>query len=217
MVAKTHRIAGSVIAMGSYMYFRSKGMVGQELNSEVIEFLAFYASAYYGSVFPDIDHHGDSNPCKDPLSMMINRTLHLTSSRRKKGKKNGILGIFDARHRSWQTHSELPLILIIIALSFMQMGFGYMMLFGFGVGVFAHILMDLQTSGGVPVFLFMLVNKILGKKILPEKIRLVPRWKFFKTDEKFEEWVYIFMSFVSVGLAFWLVFGSFIQEFLKEI
>ena len=212
MMGRTHRVCGGLVALGGYIAFKKAGMLDPNIN-DITELITIYAASYYGSVAADNDHVWESSPLKDPFSWLLNKILHLTTPIRKKmeemGKRKSItyslLGVFDARHRSWQTHSELPLILIGMALYLMPRGFEWTMLMGFGLGYLSHALMDMLSVGGYNIVIFQIANKILKRQVLPPKIRLVPRNSFFATGGRFEEGVYRVLNFSTILVAIWVV------------
>ena len=218
MLGKTHRRAGAVISLGGYLLFKQFGLLDPNLR-DITELITLYAASYYGSIFADIDQPWQSCPCHDPLSRIINKGLHLTSKRLRKmreeksdrGLKEGrvykILSVFDARHRSWQTHSELPLLIILYGLIKLPRGFEWTMLMGFFVGYLSHMFMDMLSVDGYNFLTAKILNKLLRHKVLPEKIRLVPKSKFFITDGVFEKLVTRGLNFTSIVLAL-IIVGS---------
>lgn len=212
MMGKTHRASGGLIALGGYLAFKHYGMLDPQI-ADVTELITLYASAYYGSVVADNDHVWESSPLRDPLSWVFNKVLHLTTPLRKKMESNKMnkglvyhaLGLFDARHRSWQTHSEVPLLLIGLALYLLPRGFEWTMILGFGLGYISHALMDMLSAGGYNIFIFQMINKMFKRRILPSKIRLVPKTQFFVTDGVFEQGVYKVLNFTTILAAIWVV------------
>lgn len=212
MMGKTHRASGGLIALGGYLAFKHFNMLDPQI-ADVTELITLYASSYYGSVVADNDHVWENSPLRDPLSWVFNKVLHLTTplrkrmeaSKRGKGLLYNLLGLFDARHRSWQTHSEIPLILIGLALMGMQRGFEWTMVLGFGMGYLSHAVMDMLSVGGWNIFSFQMINKLCKRRILPSKIRLVPKTQFFVTDGLFEQGVFKVLNFVTILLAIWVV------------
>lgn len=213
MMGKTHRAAGGLIALSGFVVAKRYGLLNPAIN-DVTELLLLYGTSYYGSIAADNDHVWVSSPCNDPLSWIINKILHLTTPIRKemeeKGIDKGIIyklsGVFDARHRSWQTHSELPLLIILYFLSIMNRSYEWILLLGFGLGYLSHALMDMLSSGGYHLLIAKIINKAIHKRVLPDKIRLVPRDRFFNTGGTFEAGVYRVINFCSTLLALYVVY-----------
>ena len=109
MQGKTHRIGGVLCAATGYVLLSSKGLLLKDVNP-LLQLAVMYPFAIYGSVMPDLDHHWESAPVRDPVSWGINKVLHLANGKSNIAKP---LKLFDAKHRSWQTHSDIFLILLI--------------------------------------------------------------------------------------------------------
>lgn len=206
MTGATHRVGGVVCALAGYTILEQKGMLISDVNP-LLQLAVMYPFAIYGSTVSDLDHHWESAPSKDIVSFCINKILHLTTNFRKKTKsKNPILGIFDAKHRSWQTHSDLFLILMIF-LSMYAIGGSItsansiimkLVFTGFILGVISHLILDMITPEGIWCTLSTVLSKVCKIKI-PEKIHLVPKTKFFATGgswERFVRWFLWVISFI---------------------
>lgn len=204
MQGNTHRVGGMLCALAGYSLLESKGMLIGNV-SPLLQLTVIYPFALYGSTFPDLDHHSESAPSKDIVSVIVNRVLHLTSGIRKStGKSNPVLKIFDAQHRSWQTHSDLFL-LICIALSAFLIGSSSvdangiilkLVAVGFILGVISHMILDMLTPQGIWSVVLVGISKVLGFKKFPQKISLVPKAKFFSTGSKWEDLIRYLMWIV---------------------
>ncbi len=231
MEGPTHRKAGVACCLLGYCILKSKGLL-IEGTSPIAQVVVMYPFAIFGSVAPDMDHNEESNPCKDVVGVVINKILHIqTPARKAKEKLSGkkspvepfrIKDTFDARHRSWQTHSDLFLFIFLFILHNMlttpQVSFDTliwrMCLTGFVLGIVSHYIMDMMTTEGIWSIITCFINKLYkkvskskkSKGILPEKIRIVPNSKFFCTDGPWEKitgkllWVMSFILLIYVIL-----------------
>lgn len=208
MTGKTHRVGGMVCCFAGYSLLSSKGMQISGV-SPITQVVMMYPFALFGSVLPDLDHNADSAPSKDIISVIINRVLHLkTKSRQLKEKVVGkevkakpfdIRDTFDARHRSWQTHSDLFLaIFLVIYANLVAKITGnvdnivwLMILQGMILGIISHMILDMLTPEGIWSLVFVVLNKVMKKSKkrikFPEKIHLVPSKEFFATDGPWEK------------------------------
>lgn len=191
MEGKTHRLGGVLCALIGYSVLDSKGLLIDGVNP-LLQLTVFYPFALYGSVVSDLDHGWQSAPEKDPVSFVINKVLHLTTGIRKKtGRKVSPLGIFDAKHRSWQTHSDLFLAVLVSLFVWMLNGSAdsingvifRLVATGFIMGVISHLILDSLTPEGI---WFIIPSIIRRKKVA---FRLVPKSKFFSTGGSWESLV----------------------------
>lgn len=194
MTGKTHRVGGMLGCLAGYSILESKGML---LNgvSPLVQLTVMYPFAIYGSVVSDLDHNWHSAPSKDIVSYGINKVLHLTTNVSDSVKKKfPVLNLFDAKHRSWQTHSDVFLVLMILLSSMLINGSSgsidgvvlKLVFTGLMLGIVSHLFLDLLTPEG----LWSLLGKVLSKTKVTksfEKIHLVPKTKFFATGGKWEE------------------------------
>jgi membrane-bound metal-dependent hydrolase YbcI (DUF457 family) len=217
MQGKTHRVGGVLCALAGYSILESKGMLISDV-SPLLQLTVMYPFAIYGSIFSDLDHNPHSIPSKDIVSVGVNRILHITSKLNKDNKSDNILiQIFDADHRSWQTHSDLFLI-ICIALSVGLIGGGIdsandiilkLVATGFILGVISHLILDLLTPEGIWFMFGTVISSLSEHKINPKKIHLVPKSSFFATGGQWEKMVRITMWIVS-----FILFGRIIYFLL---
>lgn len=211
MQGKTHRVGGMLCALAGYSILESKGMLINDVNP-LLQLTVMYPFAIYGSTFSDLDHHWESAPSKDVVSFLINKLLHLTTNLRKK-VKIPLLGIFDAKHRSWQTHSDLFLILISYlsyrAVSGSAVTGNTLILklvsTGFLLGVISHMILDMLTPEGIWCIGLSGV-KAVTKANVPQKIRLVPKSSFFSTGGKWEDIVRKVMWVICFILLFRIIY-----------
>lgn len=214
MTGKTHRVGGMLGALAGYTILEQKGLLISNVDP-IAQLVVMYPFAIYGSVFSDLDHHWQSAPSKDIFSFIINKVLHLTTGiRKRKGKINPALRVFDAQHRSWQTHSDLFLLLICLV-SYQVMGIWdgtatglicRLISMGFLIGVISHLVLDSITPEGIWSVLLVITGKVTGIKKIPKKIHFVPKTEFFATGGKWEDlvrqimWVVCFMLLVRILL-----------------
>ena len=198
MTGKTHRVGGMLCVLGGFTYLESKGLLLRNVNP-LLQLTVMYPFALYGSIVSDLDHNANSIPSKDIVSVAINRVLHLTSGLNEStGGRNKVFGILDAKHRSWQTHSDLFLVALIYALYQMVMEtklatvesvIWSLVGMGFILGVISHLVLDMITPEGIWSFILVGISKVTGKKLIPKKLRLVPDSKFFSTGGPWESLV----------------------------
>jgi len=206
MTGKTHRIGGMLCCLAGFSLLENKGILIQGVNP-ISQLVVMYPFSIFGAIVSDQDHHFESAPAKDLVGYGINKVLHLTTPLRKKkeklkeehhigsGKLNPVLSVFDAKHRSWQTHSDLFL-LIFMYLSWFLMFRKItvtaddvilrLVTVGLSIGVLSHMILDLITPEGLWSFIKIALNKLFGLK-LRNHISLVPNLKFFATGGKWEK------------------------------
>lgn len=198
MTGKTHRVGGMLCVLGGFTYLESKGLLLRNVNP-LLQLTVMYPFALYGSIVSDLDHNANSIPSKDIVSVAINRVLHLTSGLNEStGGRNKVFGILDAKHRSWQTHSDLFLVALMYALYQMVMEtklatvesvIWSLVGMGFILGVISHLVLDMITPEGIWSILLVGVGRVTGNKVMPKKLRLVPDSKFFSTGGPWESLV----------------------------
>jgi membrane-bound metal-dependent hydrolase YbcI (DUF457 family) len=183
-------------------------MVMQDVNP-LLQLTVMYPFAIYGSVVSDLDHNWNSAPAKDPISKGINGLLHLTTGIRKKtGSKNPILSVLDAKHRSWQTHSDLFLFVFVALGIFLSGGdtnnantiILKLVSMGFVLGLISHLVLDSLTPAGI----WCIIPSIIGRRRVA--FRLVPKTKFFATGGSWELIVRTIMYFVIIILGIYIVY-----------
>lgn len=208
MQGNTHRVGGALSCLLGYTILYNKGMVMQDVNP-LLQLTVMYPFAIYGSVVSDLDHNWNSAPAKDPISKGINDLLHLTTGIRKKtGSKNPILSVLDAKHRSWQTHSDLFLFVFVALGIFLSGGdisnantiILKLVLMGFVLGLISHLVLDSLTPAGI----WCIVPSIIGRRRVA--FRLVPKTKFFATGGSWELIVRTIMYFVIIILGIYILY-----------
>lgn len=208
MQGNTHRVGGALSCLLGYTILYNKGMVMQDVNP-LLQLTVMYPFAIYGSVVSDLDHNWNSAPAKDPISKGINGLLHLTTGIRKKtGSKNPILSVLDAKHRSWQTHSDLFLFVFVALGIFLSGGdisnantiILKLVLMGFVLGLISHLVLDSLTPAGI----WCIIPSIIGRRRVA--FRLVPKTKFFATGGSWELIVRTIMYFVIIILGIYILY-----------
>lgn len=224
MEGKSHRVGGVLAALGGYYILKEQGFLIEGVTP-LVQLAIIYPFSIVGSLLPDQDHHDNSAPMKDVISMSFCKVLHLTTGLRKRMLSMGVsekaiwyrlLGIFDARHRSWQTHSDLSFAVVCLLLLRLMSGSGGLLTaegivlrlisMGLVLGLISHLVLDMLTPSGVWFLGGVLVNKLVGHRVLPEKIRFVPNSKFFATGGKWEELWRFGMGVASFLLFFYLMY-----------
>lgn len=208
MEGKTHRIGGMLCCLGGYTILESKGMLLGDV-SPLVQLAVMYPFAIYGSVVSDLDHNWHSAPCKDVISLGINKILHLTTPiREKTNSKSFLVSLFDARHRSWQTHSDLFLfVLIVVANSILSSTVNSadqviirLITTGLVLGIISHLVLDMLTPEGVWSIVTTILGKITKYKKIPKKIHFVPNTPFFRTGGTWEKIIRYIMWIVCIFL-----------------
>ena len=207
MTGKTHRIGGVLCCLAGYSLLQSKGYLIQGV-SPLVQLTVMYPFSIYGSIVSDLDHNPKSIPAKDPFSVGINKILHLSTGICKKASEgnknlNPLLSVLNAKHRSWQTHSDLFLILAVMLSHWLLNGtfsgvdviIIRLISLGLILGIMSHMILDMLTPEGIWSLVSIAVSKLTGIKT-PKKLHLVPSKKFFATDGPWEECVRKIMLFV---------------------
>lgn len=208
MQGNTHRVGGALSCLLGYTILYNKGMIMQDVNP-LLQLTVMYPFAIYGSVVSDLDHNWNSAPAKDPISEGINGLLHLTTGIRKKtGSKNPILSVLDAKHRSWQTHSDLFLFMFVLLGIWLCSGTVVnanliilkLVSIGFILGLISHLILDSLTPQGI----WCIIPSIIGRKKVA--FRLVPRTKFFATGGSWEVLIRTVMYISIIILGIYIVY-----------
>lgn len=217
MQGNTHRVGGMACALTGYVVLERKGMLIRDV-SPLLQLAIMYPFAIYGSIFPDLDHNQDCIPSRDIVSLSINKILHLTSGiRRKSGDKlsNPVLAVFDAQHRSWQTHSDLFLLFCVaLYTGFMSEGVSTandvilkLIFTGFMLGAISHMVLDMLTPAGIWCVGLSALSGATKSESIPRKIRLVPKSKFFATGGAWETLVRYLLWAVCIYVFCTIVYG----------
>lgn len=247
MTGETHRAGGVLCSVVGFVLLRENGLLLPDVN-EFIQLSVIYPYCYLASTASDLDHHWDSCPNKDAPSWFINKVLHLTTPVQKKldeklsnsEKKTNwfykFSSLFSAKHRSWQTHSDLTLFVFVALLFAVMQGkfssFGTidtailsLILTGVCLGIIAHFILDMLTPQGVWSVLFVAINKLLSivthknVHLLPEKVHFVPKMKCFATDSDWETFICKLLKVLTVVsvlyVLFWIAFPDIIPFILN--
>lgn len=216
MQRDTHRMGGMFFSAVGFVLLKDNGLLLQDVNL-FTQWLLIYPFCQWGSTSLDLDHHWASCPSKDYPSYMINKALHLTRPIEKKTESNKSSNIYklshalNARHRSWQTHSEFILVILLLVMSSLMHGRFFnlgavdvavlrLALTGLCLGTIAHLFLDMLTTDGIHLLVGKIVNKLLfkGNHVLPEHLRLVPKKVHFFSSEKWEKIAYKIMRLLTV-------------------
>lgn len=218
MTGKTHRVGGMLCVLGGYTLLDSKGLLLGNV-SPLVQLLVMYPFALYGSTVSDLDHNLQSIPSKDIISLAINKILHLSSNVihtvDKGSSLENFLSIFNAKHRSWQTHSDLFLLFMLIASSYIlnisstsaDTAIIRLVSMGLILGIISHLFLDMLTPEGIWCIGLFVFSKVVKNKSIPQKISLVPHSKFFKTGGAWESivrcvmWVMCFIFSIRIVLS----------------
>lgn len=214
MTGETHRAGGMLISVIGFTMLKNNNMLLPDVN-EFLQWLIIYPFCMWGSTASDLDHNWNSCPSKDIPSWFINKALHITEpvykkldeklsgNEKKSSMSYKISKFFCARHRSWQTHSDLTFVSIIFFLYMLVNGrigifnakdtmFLTLILTGVCLGVASHFILDMLTPEGVWNTLVVLINRFIFKGKLPryfERWHFVPKLRCFATDSKWEDFV----------------------------
>lgn len=224
MEGKSHRVGGVLVALGGYYMLKQQGYLIEGVTP-LVQLAIIYPFSIVGALLPDQDHHDESAPMKDVISLTFCKLLHATTKLRKRLLAMGVspkhwwyrlLGIFDAKHRSWQTHSDLSFALICYFLYTVMANSGGLLTAqgiilkliatGLILGLISHLVLDMLTPSGIWFLLFVGINKLIGKRVLPEKIRFVPNRKFFSTGGPWEELWRWGMGILSFLMFFYILY-----------
>lgn len=206
MTGKTHKAGGVLCALVGVQIINSYTNLQSEINP-LIQFCITYPFCMWGSTAPDLDHDWSNVEDKNPINYAINKGLHFFNELYEKAEMLGqerklkLLKTLSARHRSWQTHSDLTLLLLML-LRYLLIdrvlgGFGSsvdvdiltLIANGLILGTGVHLFLDMLTRAGITSVLLTILKKLLvslvnreWKEVKPVKIRLVPNKEFFGTD-----------------------------------
>lgn len=206
MQGRTHRVGGVLCALLGYSFLEARGMLIPDVEP-LVQLAVVYPFAMYGAIVSDLDHHWESTPSKDPISWVINKVLHLASGKMWKPK---VLKAFDAKHRSWQTHSDIIFLLAIGLIIYLMVSpvisvtstIVKLMLLGFSVGIVSHMLLDAITPEGI----WLIGPSIIRKKRVT--LSLVPHTKFFSTGGPWERLIRIAMWFFIIVLLLYVLYKA---------
>lgn len=209
MTGKTHKAGGVLCAMVGVQIINSYTHLNSDINP-VIQFLITYPFCMWGSTAPDLDHDWSNVEDKNPINYGINKLLHTFNGVSKKSemvepvmreRSTKIFKLLSAKHRSWQTHSDLTLFLLFLIRyllidklllnvgSTVNIDILVLILNGLILGVGVHLFLDMLTRAGITSLIFTGIKKVILsiangglREVKPVKIRLVPNNEFFGTD-----------------------------------
>lgn len=231
MTGKTHRAGGFLCSVVGFALLKENGLLLSNV-SEGLQWLMMYPFCMWGSVASDLDHHWMSSPMKDPPSYVVNKILHATAPLQKALEKTGdtksglykFAKTFNASHRSWQTHSDLTLILMFVLLmAVLNNSFGLgavdalllrIAVMGVCLGVIAHFILDMLTTDGIVSVVLLGICK-LARTANPRirqfkcKIGIVPHWHCFSTSGSWENWVNKLLKVLNVLAMLYLLWNIF--------
>lgn len=239
MTGKTHKQGGMLISIVGFAILRAKGLLLPDVNL-FLQWLIIYPFCIWGSVASDLDHHWEACPQKDYPSWILNHLLHITAplqklmdktlseSQKKRSFGYKVAKFFNASHRSWQTHSDLTLLLLILLLMYVLSGritiFGtfdiaiiQMVITGVVLGGIAHFILDMLTPEGIWLAGFSVINTITRKHILPYKMHLVPHTKAFATGGKWELFIRKVLQVFTVIAIVWFLITIFFPNWKDYI
>ena len=216
MQGNTHRIGGVLCCLGGYTLLNQRGMLLADVNP-LIQLAVMYPFAVYGSVLPDLDHSWHSSPCVDVVSYGINKVLHLTTPIVKRTNDNSlIMSLFNAKHRSWQTHSDLFLVLMIFGSNWLlgidvttaDLAILRLISIGLILGVVSHLILDMLTPEGVWSVFKCTLRTVTKYKKVKNKISFVPNTSFFRTGGSWESlvrrilWLMCILLVINIAMSF---------------
>lgn len=238
MTGRTHRTGGMLCAMVGFLFLRANNLLYGNIQP-LLQLMIMYPFAVWGSICSDLDHHWSSCPDKSIFSRIINFLLHIgkpvedrvkgTALEKNKGVKV-FCTLFNARHRSWQTHSDVTLIVMLVllkhildgnllgwALSKQDIVLASLLVTGIVMGVMAHFIYDMLTPEGIMLVGCTLINRAAGRHILPEKVRLVPKAGIFATGGSWETFIRKLSQIATWIVAVYIVATTINPDIITEI
>ena len=231
MLKGTHFQGGLFISVFGFWLLKINGLLlPDEVLHWSLQWLLMYPFAIWGSLAPDLDHNPNSIPMKDIVSRAVYTVLHITNPVRqhlrskkteaelKHSKVYGVANTLCAKHRSWQTHSDLTLAVLVLVLVKLISGAWIigrgnldttilrLILTGVTMGMTAHLFLDMLTPDGITLIGMKVLNVIRlhfnpKRSKLPETLHLVPHKGYFATGGKWESkvrWVVHKLTWLSV-------------------
>lgn len=206
MMGKTHKAGGVLCALAGIQVINSITPLASDI-SPIIQFMVAYPFCMWGSTAPDLDHAWSNVEDKNPINYGIHKVLHVFNEVCDKAEMLGnrknfkLLKILACSHRSWQTHSELTMLLLLVIRSLVLVGLlGFIGISGVNkdlvvlivngiiMGVGAHLFLDLFTVDGLKIVSLTLIKgifvSVMKHKLTPVKavtFRLVPKMDLFST------------------------------------
>lgn len=235
MTGGTHKAGGMLMSIVGFALLKNNNLLAQDVNLG-LQWLVIYPFCMWGSVASDLDHNSNAIPMKDYPSKLVNKALHITkpiedvTEDNKKSFLYKVARFFNARHRSWQTHSDLTLGVMIFLLynlltvqtlgnfSATDLVILRLSLMGVCIGVLAHFLLDMITPEGIWLSGFCVLNTLIRHKIFPEKLHLVPKGvSFFATGGKWEMFIRKVLQISTWIALIWLLLSVFCPNWIDYI
>lgn len=235
MTGGTHKAGGMLMSIVGFALLKNNNLLAQDVNLG-LQWLVIYPFCMWGSIASDLDHNPNAIPMKDYPSKLVNKALHITkpiedvTEGNKKSFLYKVARFFNARHRSWQTHSDLTLGVMIFllynlltvqtlgSLSVTDLVILRLALMGVCIGVLAHFLLDVITPEGIWLSGCCIFNKLIRHKILPEKLHLVPKGhSFFATGGKWEMFIRKVLQIGTWIALVWLLLSVFWPNWVDYI
>lgn len=238
MTGSTHRNGGMLVSVVGFQVLRSNQLLLPDVNIG-LQWLIIYAFCMWGSVASDLDHHWDSCPSHSYPDKAVNTILHLTKplqegigkelseKQKRESKIYKLSGVLNAKHRSWQTHSDITLFAMLFVLhkvmngEFSQLGavdvaISSLVLAGICLGVIAHLILDVLTPEGVWSSVLLLIKKLFPKLGLSGRLHLVPNTEYFSTGGKWESKVRLWLKWLTYLAIFYLAW-VYLSPYIKDI
>lgn len=224
-------------AMVGFIILRDKGLLFGNINP-ILQLLIIYPFAMWGSIASDLDHHWSSCPDKSIPSWVINHILHLAKPLEDNLKRSGsvkspvlklVCTVFNAKHRSWQTHSDLTLICMILLLKHIAEGklgswvlsqqdvvIASLVMTGVVMGIIAHFIYDMLTPEGIKLVGVMIINNIFHTKF-KETVHFVPKLHIFATGGSWETFIRKLSNIATWFTAIYIVCTTVDPNFFNNI
>jgi len=229
MTGKTHRAGGFLCSVVGFAILRENNLLLPNVNL-CLQWLMMYPFCMWGSVASDLDHIWSYSPMKDPPSYIVNKLLHLTAPIQRSCELAGdessglykVARTLNANHRSWQTHSDLTLLLLFTIVNIIlnnSLGLGAVdvtllrfVVLGVSIGMIAHFILDMLTTDGIKSVLLILIGRVLRRvspsiRHLPETIRFVPRWHCFRTSGSWEVFIGKILKILNILATLYLLWS----------
>lgn len=232
MMGKTHAAGGAVFALGGYILLKENSYLVADI-APALQLAIIYPFAMWASKAPDLDHHKDSIPMRDPISIAVNKGLHIFNKPAKQFEDNNgifkkksltgkLLNTLACKHRAWQTHSEVTAMLLGYTFyKVMQMPVNtqntliLLIMTGLILGFISHIVLDMMTKAGIPTVIGRILSSFTPLNI--RNIRIVPNSSIFATDTYYEKVVRWLLTTLSTFLLIYIIFDMFGINIITEI
>lgn len=215
MMGKTHKAGGALGAVLAIQFVASNPYVTGDMGI-VSKFLVTYPWTLMACTWSDLDLDWSCVEDKNPLNLAIYKMLHIFNGAYDRcensdcsKRKKFILRILKCSHRSWQTHSDLTLVLLLLMLKSVTSG-GILSklitqmdcyvislaLTGILIGVISHLFLDMLNPEGIKCILFTVVYAVYLKiryknlekfKFIP--LKLVPNSSKFNADTDYGKFI----------------------------